>query len=823
MSTRVYELAEELGLSSRQVIAALANLGAVAKSFSSAIEDDAADKLREAKSKGTLEELAARSAAASRPRATRTATAKPASAAAPRPAAPATPRATTAAQARASAAPAAAADGAPAGTVATPRRPAAAPARPRTAKPAAAPIEEIIAGPTRSEEQVLPKPGESGVREVKRPQRPAARPAAAPRPAAAAAGTSRPSAERVRPSAERGRPSAERRGPQRGGRGRPGEAEDDYGFRERKKRVADKAVVSELTVTRGITVADLSGKLGIPANEIIKKLFLLGTMYTMTQSLDDDAAELIAAEYGCTLTVVSPEDELEAEEEVVDDETTLAPRPPVITVMGHVDHGKTLLLDAIRETDVVSTEHGGITQHIGAYQVHKSDRAITFIDTPGHEAFTQMRARGAQVTDIAVLVVAADDGVKPQTLEALSHAKAAGVPIVVAVNKIDKEGSQPERVRQQLTEHELIPEEWGGETPFVDVSAKAKTNITELLDILLLVADIRELKANPTALAKGTIIEAHLDKGRGPVATVLVQRGTLRVGDPIVAGGAMARVRAMFDDRGERMTEAGPGTPAQVNGFDIVPMAGDDFRAFDDERKARQVAENRSQKLRVAERIARKRVSLKDAFSRAAETGQQLLLNVVLKADVQGSLEAVTDALEKLKVEDASVQVLHRAVGAIGEGDVSLAAASDAVVIGFNVRPSPEARNAAEASGVDIRTYQIIYKLVEEIEAALTGMLAPEYEEHILGRAEVREVFKIPRGVIAGSMVTEGTITRNAKVRLLREGVVVTTSTINSLRRFKDDAREVKEGFECGIGIENYLDIKVGDAIESFEERLVPR
>jgi translation initiation factor IF-2 len=656
------------------------------------------------------------------------------------------------------------------------------------------------------------------VREVKRPQRPP-RPAAASRPTPSVA---RPSAERPRPAAERGRPSAERRGPQRG-RGRPGDSDDDLLYQQRKKRVADKAVVSELTVTRGITVAELSQKLGIPANEIIKKLFLLGQIYTMTQSLDDDAAELIAAEYGCTLTVVSPEDELEAEEEIVDDEASLSPRPPVITVMGHVDHGKTLLLDAIRETDVVSTEHGGITQHIGAYQVHKNGRPITFIDTPGHEAFTQMRARGAQVTDIAVLVVAADDGVKPQTIEALAHAKAAGVPIVVAVNKIDKEGAQPERVRQQLTEQELIPEEWGGETPFVDVSAKARTNIDGLLDILLLVADIKELKANGTALAKGTIIEAHLDKGRGPVATVLVQRGTLRAGDPIVAGGAMARVRAMFDDRGERMTEAGPGSPAQVVGFDIVPMAGDDFRAFDDERKARQIAENRAQKLRAAELIARKRVSLKDAFSRAAEAGQQLLLNVVLKADVQGSLEAVTDALEKLKVEDASVRVLHRAVGAITEGDVSLAAASEAVVIGFNVRPSPEARNAAESAGVDIRAYQIIYKLVEEIEAALKGMLAPEFEEVVLGRAEVREVFKIPRGVIAGSMVTEGTITRNAKARLLRDGVVVHTSTIGSLRRFKEDAREVKEGFECGIGIEGYMDVKVGDAIEVFEDRLVPR
>ncbi|MFP5225926.1 MAG: translation initiation factor IF-2, partial [Actinomycetota bacterium] len=540
MASRVYELAEELKLSSREVIAALANLGVVARSHSSNVDDPAADKLRKAQQEGSLAQL------------TKAAAARPA-----RPARPSRPS-------RTAAAPAAATEKAPAAQTAKPdpkssaaRQAAASTAAPAPSRPPAsnkatdvASIDEVISGPKPNQSQRLPKPGESGVREVKRPPR-TARPAA-PRPSAER--TARPAA--ARPSAERSRP----------GRGRPAAFVDQNQPPPppRKKRAPDKAIVDELTVPRGITVSELSSKLGIPANEIIKKLFLLGQVYTMSQSLDDDAAELIASEFGCELTIVSPEDDLEADEVIEDDPADLKPRPPVITVMGHVDHGKTLLLDAIREADVVSTEHGGITQHIGAYQIHKNDRAITFIDTPGHEAFTQMRARGAQVTDIAVLVVAADDGVKPQTVEALNHAKAADVPIVVAVNKIDKPEADPQRPRQQLTEHELVPEEWGGETPFVDVSAKQGTNIDDLLDVLLLVADIKELKANPDAPARGSVIEAHLDKGRGPVATVLVNRGTLKIGDSIVCGGAWAKVRAMFDDTGSKMTQAGPGSPAQV-------------------------------------------------------------------------------------------------------------------------------------------------------------------------------------------------------------------------------------------------------------------
>ncbi|HJT37932.1 MAG TPA: translation initiation factor IF-2, partial [Actinomycetota bacterium] len=578
------------------------------------------------------------------------------------------------------------------------------------------------------------------------------------------------------------------------------------------------------TVNRGITVAELAQKLGVTPAEIVKKLFLLGEMYTVAQSLTDEAAEIVASDYGYQLHIVSPDEEEDAlAEDEQEDETQLTPRPPVITVMGHVDHGKTLLLDRIRQTDVVGQEHGGITQHIGAYQVHKNARAITFIDTPGHEAFTQMRARGAQSTDIAVLVVAADDGVKPQTVEALSHAKAAEVPIVVAVNKIDKEGADPTRVRQQLTELELVPEEWGGNTPFVDISAKQGTNIDDLLDVLLLVADIQDLKANEKAPPRGVVIEAHLDKGRGPVATVLVQRGTLRVGDIIVCGTAWARVRAMLDDAGKPVNEAGPGSPAQVLGFNAVPEAGDDFRSVPDERSARQIAQDRESRRRAADLVSRKVVTLEDLYQQTRE-GELTELNVILKADVQGSLEAVQDALEKMKMEDVAVRVIHRAVGAITENDVTLAEASGAIIVGFNVRPDPKARALAEQSGVEIRTYQIIYKLVEDIEAALKGMLKPVFVEEISGRAQVRATFKVPKiGTIAGCYMEEGKATRGQKVRLLRDGVVVADTTVSSLRRFKDDVREVAAGYECGVGLENFQDLKEGDVLEFYEVREVPR
>ena len=585
----------------------------------------------------------------------------------------------------------------------------------------------------------------------------------------------------------------------------------------------EEAPAKTLQVHRGITVQDLAAKLGVAPAEIVKKLFMLGEMATATQSLADEAVELVGSDYGLQIQVVSLEDE--AEEIVIEDDAPedLTPRPPVITIMGHVDHGKTKLLDYIRQADVVAGEFGGITQHIGAYQTHKNDREITFIDTPGHEAFTQMRARGAKVTDIAVLVVAADDGVKPQTVEAISHAKAAGVPIVVAVNKVDKPEADPMKVRQQVAEQGLNPEEWGGDTIFVDVSAKTGANVDQLLDMLLLVADIQELKANAKAAARGVAIEAHLDKGRGPVATVLVQRGTLRVGDSIVCGGAWARVRAMLDENGQPEKEAGPGQPVQVLGFSTVPQAGDSFFTVEDEREARHIAQERLAKQRAAELISQKRVTLDELFAQIGE-GEVSELNVVLKADVQGSLEAIEDALNKITVGDVKVRILHKAAGQISENDITLAQASGAVVIGFNVRPSPAAAALAEKETVDIRTYQIIYKLVEDVEAALKGLLKPEFEERVLGRAVVRQTFKVPKiGLIAGSYVEDGTITRGSKVRLLREGVVLADSVISSLKRFKDDARDVQQGFECGIGIDNFQDIKEGDVMEAYEIREIPR
>ena len=583
------------------------------------------------------------------------------------------------------------------------------------------------------------------------------------------------------------------------------------------------APAKTLSVHRGITVQDLAAKLSVAPAEVVKKLFLLGEMATATQSLSDEAVELVGSDYGLQIQIVSPEDE---EDEIVledDAPEDLTPRPPVITIMGHVDHGKTKLLDYIRSADVVAGEFGGITQHIGAYQSHKNGREITFIDTPGHEAFTQMRARGAKVTDIAVLVVAADDGVKPQTVEAISHAKAAGVPIVVAVNKVDKPEADPMKVRQQVAEQGLNPEEWGGDTIFVDVSAKTGANVDQLLDMLLLVADIQEFKANAKAAARGVAIEAHLDKGRGPVATVLVQRGTLRVGDAIVCGGAWARVRAMLDENGQPEKDAGPGQPVQVLGFSTVPQAGDTFMTVEDERAARHIAQERLAKQRAAELISQKRVTLDELFAQIGE-GEVSELNVVLKADVQGSLEAIEDALNKIEVGDVKVRILHKAAGQISENDITLAQASGAVVIGFNVRPSPAAAALGEKESVDIRTYQIIYKLVEDVEAALKGLLKPEFEERVLGRAVVRQTFKVPKiGLIAGSYVEDGTITRGSKVRLLREGVVLADSVISSLKRFKDDAREVQQGFECGIGIDNFQDIKEGDVMETYEVREIPR
>src|SRR6266851_2303545 len=593
-----------------------------------------------------------------------------------------------------------------------------------------------------------------------------------------------------------------------------------------------------IRLSRGASLSDFADKIGVNPASLVQVLFHLGEMVTATQSVNDETLQLLGAELNYTVQVVSPEEEdrelLEAFDiefgEDQGDESDLVPRPPVVTVMGHVDHGKTKLLDAIRHTNVVAHEAGGITQHIGAYQVTTEvdgqQRTITFIDTPGHEAFTAMRARGAETTDLVILVVAADDGVKPQTTEALNHAQAAGVPIVVAVNKVDKEGADPARVRAQLTEYGLVAEEFGGQSLFVDVSARNSTGIKELLEAVVLTADAElDLRANPHQPAQGVAIEAHLDKGRGPVATVLVQRGTLQVGESIVCGEAYGRVRAMLDENGDQVAEAPPSRPVQVLGLTAVPGAGDSFLVVDDDRVARQIAERRETRERSAMFAQRRpRVTLEDLES-ALKSGQREELLLIIKGDVSGSVEALEDALLKIDVgEDVVLRVIGRGVGAITQDDVNLAIASEAVIIGFNVRPAGRAGELAQREGVDIRYYSIIYQAIEEVEAALKGMLKPIFEEAQLGTAEIREVFRVPRiGNVAGSIVRSGTITRNSKARLVRDGVVVSENlTVESLRRFKDDATEVREGFECGIGI-GYSDIKVGDVIETFEMREKPR
>jgi translation initiation factor IF-2 len=585
--------------------------------------------------------------------------------------------------------------------------------------------------------------------------------------------------------------------------------------------------VTSVRVHRGITVQDLADKIERSPAEVVKLLLGAGEMVTVTQSMSDEAVMLVAEELGIEAQIVDPEQE-EAEEaalaEAEEDQGARVPRPPVVTVMGHVDHGKTAILDAIRKTDVAGGEAGGITQHIGAYQVHVDSREITFIDTPGHEAFTAMRARGAQVTDIAVLVVAADDGVMPQTVEAIDHARAAGVPIVVAVNKIDKPEADPARVRQQLSDQGLMPEEWGGETVFVDVSAKQRTNLSGLLEMILLTADVQlDLKANPDAMARGVVIEAHLDKGRGPVASVLVKRGTLIQGDPLVAGAAWGRVRAMLDERGNQIEAAKPGQPVQVLGWQSLPEAGDEVRVLEDEREARAIASEREQHRREADLVAQRQVSLQTLLA-ATREGEIPELNILLKADTQGSVEALEDQLAKLDQSLVKLNVLRRGAGAITENDITLAQASGAIVIGFNVVPTAQARALAEDGGVDVRTYRVIYQAVQEIENAARGLLGPEIREIPIGQAEVRATFRVPKlGLAAGCMVLEGVIRKNAKARLVRDGTVVYETRIGSLRRFKDDQREVAAGFECGIGLEGFQDIKEGDIIQAFEIQEVAR
>jgi translation initiation factor IF-2 len=578
-------------------------------------------------------------------------------------------------------------------------------------------------------------------------------------------------------------------------------------------------------VNSGSTVKDVAEYLGAPVPEIIKKLMMLGEMATLTQTLSDDAIQVLADEFEKKIEIVHAADDVEVEPVFEDAEEDLIERPPVVTIMGHVDHGKTSLLDAIRQTEVAAGEAGGITQHIGAYQVRHGGKEITFLDTPGHEAFTAMRARGARVTDVVVIVVAADDGVKPQTEEAIDHAKAAEVPIVVAVNKIDKEGAQPERVRTEMTQHGLQPAEWGGEIEFVDVSAKTRQGLDTLLETIQVVTDLEELKANSDADASGTVIESKLDPGRGPVVSVLIQRGTLNVGDALVAGAHFGRVRAMHDFTGTRVKHATPGQPVEVLGFDGVPEAGELVRVVENERRARQLAGERANRLKteaLARRSGRK-VSLEDVFKLAQE-GTVKELGLVVKADVAGSLEAIEDEIAKLPQEEVNVNIIHRGVGGINESDVMLAAASRGVILAFNVRPVGEARQVAEREGVEIRSYSVIYRAIEELRAAMQGMLEPTEVETPLGQAEVRQLFRASRiGVIAGSFVTEGKVTRGAKARVVREGTVIYDTTIASLRRFNEDAREVASGFECGIVLANFQDLREGDILETYETRLQER
>ncbi len=724
---RVHELAKELGVTSKELLAALEQMGVSGKSASSSVPEDLVPRLRASGGKAT--EAPKRREVLEPPPAPRKPKKKPA------------------------------------------KQEEVAPAAETTAAPAATPPSEAPPAPA------APDPAPAPV-----PAAPAQEPAAAPAPTA-------------------------------GGRRPP-----------RVARTPAEPAVPTLRVVRGATPQDIAERVGRGPADIVKILFMAGEMATATTSLSDEAITLVASELGMEAEIVGIEDDIESEEVTEEvDESQLVPRPPVVTVMGHVDHGKTKLLDAIRETDVVAGEFGGITQHIGAYQAHVGDRDITFIDTPGHEAFTAMRARGAQVTDIAVLVVAADDGVMPQTVEALDHAKAAGVPIVVAVNKVDKESADPTRVRQQLVERGLVPSEWGGDTEFVDVSAKAKTNLDTLLETILLVADLEDLKGVPTGPARGTVIEAHLDKGRGPVATVLVQRGTLDIGDALVSGTTYCKIRAMQDENGNPVESAGPSKPVQLLGWEAVPASGDDFREVADEREARHVASEREARARAAELVISRPPTLSDLM-RQAERAEIPELNLVVKTDVQGSLGALTDAFLKLPQDEVRVNIVRSAAGGITENDVSLAQASNAIVVGFNVRPDKQALDLAEREGVDVRTYRVIYDAIDDIKAALSGMLAPEKQEVELGQAEVRQTFRVPRlGVVAGCYVTQGTIPRDARVRLVRDGIVVYEGKVGSLRRFKDDVREVAAGYECGIGIEGYQDIKEGDVIEAFEVREVAR
>jgi translation initiation factor IF-2 len=809
---RVHEIAKEQGLSSKELLEKLHAAGVEAKAAASSVEETLA-----------LKALAGGSSAPAAKNGTASAASAPAAPAASAPSkpaesAPAAPNAKAATPPLAAAAPAPAAAAPPAPTAAAPAATAAPPATaPAAATPAATPTASTAA-------------------------------AAAPAPAAGA--PAGPAGDRVRPTRDsrtgertpgdigpggrrrvvidsqasrrqQGGPANQPQRRPRRGRRRRGTYDDTVAPIDNTAMEA----TDEIRVNSGSTVKDVAEYLGVAVPEIIKKLMTLGEMATLTQTLSDEAIQVLADEFEKKIEIVHAADDVEVEPVFEDAEEDMVERPPVVTIMGHVDHGKTSLLDAIRTTEVAAGEAGGITQHIGAYQVHHGDKEITFLDTPGHEAFTAMRARGARVTDLAVIVVAADDGVKPQTEEAIDHARAAEVPIIVAVNKIDKEGAQPERVRTEMTQHGLQPSEWGGEIEFVDVSAKTHQGLDGLLDTIQVVTDLEELKANSNADASGTVIESKLDPGRGPVVSVLIQRGTLRVGDALVAGAHFGRVRAMHDFIGNKVKRATPGEPVEMLGFDGVPEAGEIVRVVENERRARQLAGERANRLKteaLARRSGRK-VSLEDVFKLAQE-GTVKELSLVVKADVAGSLEALEDEIAKLPQQEVSVNVIHRGVGGINESDVMLAAASEGVILAFNVRPVGEARQVADREGVEIRSYAVIYRAIDELRAAMQGMLEPAEVETNLGQAEVRQLFRASKiGTIAGSFVTEGKVTRGAKVRVVREGTVIYDTTIESLRRFNDDAREVTSGFECGIVIANFQDLREGDVLETYETRLQER
>ncbi|HEY8418599.1 MAG TPA: translation initiation factor IF-2 [Limnochordales bacterium] len=858
---RVYELARDLGVDSKLVVDFLASLGQDVKNHMSTVEDEYVARVRRHFGAPKAAAAAGASGNQARPGTAVAPGSSPRPAAAPaagaqqaRPAASAAgaggqPVRAAAANASASTTQARPAAGG-AGAAANAARPATArpqapqpvqgsPAagRPGQVKPAAPGAQP---GRTPQAQAAAARPAAVDPRrqatQVARPaqaqqaQGQAARPAPA-QPAQAQAARPAPAqpaqAQAARPAqaqAARGgqAAAAQGRADQAGGRSPQGKARHKGPAGPQRQAPPEPGSRGKLELPDNIAIKDLAGKVGVPAAAIVKYLFNQGIMATVNQSIDFETAAKVASRLG--FEVVRPRDPIaDALVDLEDPPEKLQPIPPVVTIMGHVDHGKTTLLDAIRETRVAASEAGGITQHIGAYQVHWGGKAITFLDTPGHEAFTAMRSRGAQVTDIAVLVVAADDGVMPQTVEAINHAKAANVPIIVAINKIDKPDANPDRVKQQLAEYGLLPEEWGGDTVMVPVSALKRQGLDELLEMILLVAELRELKANPDRPARGVIIEAELDKGRGPVATVLVKKGTLRLGDAVVAGHAAGKVRAMLDDRGQPISEAGPATPVSVLGLDDVPAAGDELVVVADERIGREIAERRRMQLREQEMQRPVRANLEALFQQVQE-GQLPELPIIIKGDVQGSVEALRGALEKLSRPEVRLNVIHAGVGAITKTDVDLAAAANAIIIGFNVRPDATARKVAEQENVDIRLYRVIYDAIEEMERALEGMLAPEVREVVLGRAEVRALFRVPNvGTVAGCYVTEGKIVRGAQVRVIRDGTVVHEGPMSSLKRFKDDVREVTEGYECGIGLERFQDLKEGDILEAFRMEEVAR